>query len=502
MKWGRGRAEAEAEFNCGSTLESARVRPPFAKMGKGGVGEAILYAETTLLNVSTGAVEANLPPARFKEVRPTPIIGVAADYSCAIQTWTSSGHALPLFIPTIATGQSDPNLTVYSVTAGWSYGLATGATVVASTGTLSWAPGSGVLTYAGTAVAGLVVGSVVTFLALPQGGASLLINDCQWTCATAGGGGTSATFTNVAACEPPPAAGLVTNGAISWGFGGVATWNMTQTVRWEPQFAGEGVPGPPTTRQSDADGSQYYWAVTYAWALRPFNAATSAAQAALIAKVQRGPRAGWPVPLAPVFERVSDGFMLGMADTNYYPGGANVLAGYGLWTLGTNAPAHELFKGFNTSYADGTYTFVMAPTAAAATSGPPPDYITTEFDCGDEWSPVGALTFTSFLPATYQLVSAPANIADGTIVGVGGTTSNTITSIRLPLSGRGAADYLGNILYTPTAQYAWFQLNGQQPITQLDWSVSWQNRRDATTHQLYLLPGASITIVFAFQRLR
>jgi len=469
-------------------------------MGKGGVGEAILYAETTLLNRSSGAVEANLPPARFKEVRPTPVIGVASDYSCAIQKWCSSGHALPLWIPTIALGQSNPNLTVYAVQAGWSFA---GSSSVTTSGNLTWSPSTATLTYTGTALTGLVVGSVVTLSsATGVSNPTLVINDCQWSCATVNGGLTSATFTHIVGSVAAPTLPAVVNGSMTWAFGGAASFSFTVPVYWSPQFAGEQLPSAPLTAQTDTDGSQYYWATSYAHALSCFNAATAAAQTQLVAAVQAGPRAGWPVPLAPVFQRTSGGFLLGMADTAYYQGGANVLAGYGLWTIAVEPNARELFKGFYATYANGWYTFQMAPTAAAATAGPPPDYIETEFDCGDEWSPVGALIFTSFLPATFQLVSAPANLSDTSVVGVGGSTSNTITSITLPLSGQGAADWLGNVLYTPTAQYAWFELNGAQSITQLDWSVSWQNRRDATVHQLYLLPGASITITFAFQRLR
>ena len=57
------------------------------------------------------------PQLRFEETRNTPFLdGDSADYFCSILRFSiQTGNSLPIFIPQIQVGQSDPNLTIYKV---------------------------------------------------------------------------------------------------------------------------------------------------------------------------------------------------------------------------------------------------------------------------------------------------------------------------------------------------------------------------------------------------
>ena len=66
---------------------------------------------------------ATRPYLRFEEIRNTPFLdGDSAEYFCSIVRFTiQTGNTLPVFIPSIVTGQNNPNLTIYTVTL--TYGL-------------------------------------------------------------------------------------------------------------------------------------------------------------------------------------------------------------------------------------------------------------------------------------------------------------------------------------------------------------------------------------------
>jgi hypothetical protein len=58
------------------------------------------------------------PYLRFEEIRNTPFLdGDSAEYFCSIVRFTiQTGNTIPVFIPSIVTGQNNPNLTIYKVT--------------------------------------------------------------------------------------------------------------------------------------------------------------------------------------------------------------------------------------------------------------------------------------------------------------------------------------------------------------------------------------------------
>ena len=76
-----------------------------------------VYLDLDVLNNDTNPT-SKAPQLSFQETRTQPFLdGTAEDYFVAIARFTiQTGGALPVFIPAIQTGQSDPTLTVYAVT--------------------------------------------------------------------------------------------------------------------------------------------------------------------------------------------------------------------------------------------------------------------------------------------------------------------------------------------------------------------------------------------------
>ena len=76
-----------------------------------------VYLDLDVINNDYTA-NATRPYLRFEEIRNTPFLdGDSAEYFCSIVRFTiQTGNTLPVFIPSIVTGQPNPNLTIYTVT--------------------------------------------------------------------------------------------------------------------------------------------------------------------------------------------------------------------------------------------------------------------------------------------------------------------------------------------------------------------------------------------------
>jgi hypothetical protein len=71
------------------------------------------------LDIINNDVEGNNPPVplRFEEVRNNPIIGCPANYYMSVVRFQiQTGDALPVFVPQVQLGQTNPNLLIYSIT--------------------------------------------------------------------------------------------------------------------------------------------------------------------------------------------------------------------------------------------------------------------------------------------------------------------------------------------------------------------------------------------------
>ena len=70
------------------------------------------YVNLDITNNSTNPV-----PLQFSQNRDIPFLKDCKDYFCSIvRASLQTGNTLPVFIPDIMTGQSDPNQTVYNIT--------------------------------------------------------------------------------------------------------------------------------------------------------------------------------------------------------------------------------------------------------------------------------------------------------------------------------------------------------------------------------------------------
>jgi hypothetical protein len=76
-----------------------------------------VYLDLDVINNSDPSVDSEPPALRFEEIRNSPFLTNTEDYFCSIIRFSiQTGSTLPLFIPRIQTGQSDPNQTVYIIT--------------------------------------------------------------------------------------------------------------------------------------------------------------------------------------------------------------------------------------------------------------------------------------------------------------------------------------------------------------------------------------------------
>ena len=73
-----------------------------------------VYFDLVITNIKSEYTEPI--PIYFNENRTNPIINNSGDYDMSIVRFQLDTQALPLWIPEIQANQSDPNLTIYSVT--------------------------------------------------------------------------------------------------------------------------------------------------------------------------------------------------------------------------------------------------------------------------------------------------------------------------------------------------------------------------------------------------
>ena len=84
------------------------------------------YIDLDVVNNNYSASASN-PVLKFQETRNMPyLLGDASDYFASIVRFSlQTGNSLPVFIPVIKTGQSNPNRTIYNITLEVTYGVST-----------------------------------------------------------------------------------------------------------------------------------------------------------------------------------------------------------------------------------------------------------------------------------------------------------------------------------------------------------------------------------------
>lgn len=107
------------------------------------------------------------------------------------------------------------------------------------------------------------------------------------------------------------------------------------------------------------------------------------------------------------------------------------------------------------------------------------------------WNTFTQLRIVSFnLPATNE--AAPALDDNGNF-----STIPMITDFDLPSTE--GPDARGQLQYAASGPWRFFELNGVQPITQINLNVEFVDN-EGISHKLYILPGTAITIKLAFRK--
>lgn len=135
--------------------------------------------------------------------------------------------------------------------------------------------------------------------------------------------------------------------------------------------------------------------------------------------------------------------------------------------------------------------------------------LTQDFKSVDSlWSPISSIVFTtSLLPIKTESTSAPNILGTGNL-GISAPTSASafqpiITDIALDTALSGADDYRQFIYYAPNAEYRMSDLStSKQEIRNLDISVFWKNRLDNELYpvNMYNLSTVSLKIMFRHKR--
>jgi hypothetical protein len=119
------------------------------------------------------------------------------------------------------------------------------------------------------------------------------------------------------------------------------------------------------------------------------------------------------------------------------------------------------------------------------------------------WSPVENITFVStLLPLVFEQSGDPVRFGEGNDNFNGnsqGQFAPIITDVALPRQN--AADYRGYIQYVPSGEYRIASFNrSKQPINNIDIQVFWRNRLTGQLQPLEMFNGSSVSVKIMFRR--
>ena len=118
-----------------------------------------------------------------------------------------------------------------------------------------------------------------------------------------------------------------------------------------------------------------------------------------------------------------------------------------------------------------------------------------EYSTISNWTPVTSIVFnTNTLPVVPNQISAPQLQINGIKISTSNTSqfSNIITDIAT-----NEMSYLPNLLYTPSAQYRYIDLQTNTPIKQIDMKVFWRDKFGVLNPMLFPT-GATATMKILF----
>ena len=306
---------------------------------------------------------------------------------------------------------------------------------------------------------------------------------------------------------------------------------VQQSVEWEPQNIYAPVPPAPnaTTDLHQAD-SPYYYCYNLDWFARLVSKALRLATTTLQAS------SSFPLALSTMYDPVmtydpmTKAFILSanqavFCDVTLGTGVSNTPAGVG--TANATPVGCDLY--FNTQLFELVSTFSARHYGDSATNGKNfrisfPDfggsnvgYVPTitdsvrtsqqafiqvfqEFSTLANITPIGAIVFTSAtIPVNPTHYSAPQLVSEGSIQNLAGNAGN----FALVLTDLEAGDlmYKPNLLYNPSAEYRRISLMGNGPLSNIQVSVLWKDKK-GKLHPLTISGGGSMSMKILFQKVK
>lgn len=77
------------------------------------------------------------------------------------------------------------------------------------------------------------------------------------------------------------------------------------------------------------------------------------------------------------------------------------------------------------------------------------------------------------------------------------SAKNILTDFEFNVSD--GPEVVSDLQYVPQSQWRWFQMNSYMPVNQIDFSIYWIDQ-NGVEHQIFIPPGDSITVKFAFYK--
>lgn len=457
-----------------------------------------IYYTADIVNNKTDDLNANNitepdPQIRFNETRDTALVKDASQYEFSIIRFTMNGanRDLPLFIPNIATGQANVNLTNYAM---------------AITLQQSWTTNLGVITFniAPTPTRVIYVPEILNQVLAPTPNAPTTIQDLStryYWCLTY-----QHWLDTINTTLDTAHAALFTAFQVAWAaFPGLtdpfpfANFTAFAASCQTPQITYNET-GKIFTILGDSDG--------YGQRLEPFTVLPYVPGTAVPATQPRE-RLFFNTNMAGLFANFSGLYW----NTTVIPAITINQVVYPAFPLGV-PPGYVREMIFSNEFYGNVVDYRLAPYAGVAPLGYVPIAkqkvyykLTQDYKSVDSiWSPISALVFTtSLLPIKFEASSAP-NILGTSNLGDSAPTSRSafipiITDIALDTALGGADDYRQFIYYAPAAEYRMSDLSSsKQEIRNIDVSVFWKFRLTGQLFPINMFNLSSVSIKMLFRK--
>lgn len=285
---------------------------------------------------------------------------------------------------------------------------------------------------------------------------------------------------------------------------------IREYVRFRPQNLIATIPPPPT---ETADGLQdnssgYYYIYNYQYWVYLINIAFQTAMEQLVAEIQalslpvltQNPpiliydttdrTAVLNVDIAG-FDSSTDDYYKIYFNNNLY----QLFSSFpGYITADSGDPFGMNFQVITTSF--GGSTLIAFPTEAPPALQYTAIEVWQEYSTASIWSPVSSIVFTSsLLPIVPNQLSNPLLFNDGATISSNGNNASfaqIITDLEVQ-----DGNWKPNLVYTPSAEFRYIELDGNRPLYTVDVQVWWKNKIGQLI-PFRLIPGGKMTMKMLF----